>query len=72
MPDGYRSYLVRVRTHRHDPESTQVEVEDLLRGGRTRIIGGTARMLGDQLETLAATEDDDVSGMIQATPVDDH
>ena len=63
MPDAYRSYVVRVRTHHEDPESTQVEVEDLLRGRRKRLRGGAARELGDELESLAADENDVAGAM---------
>ena len=71
MAEGYRSYVVRVRTHHDDPESTQVEVEDLLGGRRRRFAGGAARRLGDELEAIAGKEADDVtSSVLRVTPAE--
>src|SRR5690348_2262778 len=60
MPEGYRSYVVRVRTRQDHPDAIQVEVEDLLGHRLGRVNGGAARTLGDQLESVSGIGAEDL------------
>lgn len=52
MTDNYRSYVVRVRRRKQQPDSTRLDVEDLLGGRRGIVMGDAARDLADDLEAL--------------------
>jgi hypothetical protein len=57
MPDRYRSYVVRVRSHRGERESLRLEIEDLLDGARQTLSGAPASDLSRALDDAIAGTD---------------
>ena len=65
MVEAYRSYVVRVRRRAVAGDTVQIDVEDLIGGGRVAMHGDEARSLADRLQLLlvegvAPTADTDV------------
>ena len=52
MTDAYRSYVIRVRRRLDPPKGIQVELEDLLGGGRAAISGAEGYALAERLRSL--------------------
>lgn len=56
MVETYRSYVVRVRRRADAAEAVQIDVEDLIGGGRTGMNGDEARWLAELLRSLVVQD----------------
>jgi hypothetical protein len=52
MDETYRSYVIRVRRRADADEAVQIDVEDLIGGGRMGINGDEARWLAELLRSV--------------------
>lgn len=68
MPDGYRSYVIRVRRRDDPPGAVQLVVEELLGGIRIVLTGEPARKMADDLQRIVTGARPDSLGLVTAEP----